>query len=406
MELFAPAPYRHGNEEAKPEPIMAIYYYEEEGKWIPHSVITQSRTYDFTLCVGGELVYHNSGSGNYDGKIDLYQHEGKDLVCKIWYDHKQASLTHNKQPLADTEAGQLGYQIIPFPLGGNPFEMDNAQEDEAGIVYCTQCKGYHPESSICHHVKHEDGNGLTLGCGAAEVNFSETQVSLYRLLRLLSPEAVEILKKNLSSPDFHAQFSDSMLGGDCNLNFSPQWLDIYCESLGEQRNYEERFWPGIAWLHSLDANCKDALALTLGWIWMFQEQGWATAPLVPKHDYIHHLSRKELQKWLEIDPQDFNILRNKPLRVKLNFKAECANDHLFQKNPESCNEVRLWPKDGTIDISLVLSVAEVKRINKNTVDLYFGSIIERNNKHLSEIEDYRIETHSTVHENLNTKATK
>lgn len=396
MELLAPA--RHGlSTTEKPEHILAIYYYQEDKQWIPHAVITNTSHYDFTLCVEGELVYHNSGSGSYEGKLELYKHDdAPNLTCKIWYDHKRAHLSHEKQPLADTEAGNLGYQIIPSPIGGNPFDLPNAQEDEAGIVYCSQCKGYHPESSACRHIKHEEGNGMTLGCGASELDFAETQTSLYRLLQLLSPDAIEILKKNLSSPDFYTQFSDSMLGGDCNLKVGPHWLDIYCEPLGQQRNYDSRFWPGIAWLHSLDAKCKEAIALTQGWIWMWQEQGWKTCSTVPKHDFIYHMPRKKMQEWLALDPQDFSVLHDKPLRVKRNFKADCANDHLFQEHPEKCNEVLIWPDDGKLDIDLTLSVAGVELIGKTAVDLYFGSIIKRNGKHISELDEYQLVSHTAL----------
>ncbi len=357
------------------KPITVIEYHKTKSGWKPFSVIAGSTCYDFEFCQqDGVLAEHCSGFGGDIGKIhELAKFcDAPKLCAKIWYDHAQCKITYDGQPVSDKDARALGYQVIAVPLAGNPFDDPAVVEDD--VEYCVQCGDYHPSESMCGHVLYEEGCGWSLGCGASEVDFSETQASLYRLLRMLSKKEIRRIRDRVSG-------SKSPIG----------WARGFLETFGNELRYEERYWPGIAWLASLDGPCRDARALTVGWLWMFERASWRACCILPEHQFIRHLSMPELKKWLAIDPLDPTVLHDKPLRVRLGFKARCANDIVFLASPEKCFEVTLWPpqKSGKCGLlGLTLSVAEVKRIGRNTVDIYFGAVIERNGQHVSEFDGY------------------
>lgn len=367
------APEISGHEE--PDQIAVIEYRRYRSGWKPFAVIAGSDHYDFDWCEQDKtLAYHLSGSGGDSHAWQLAQFvDAPHLCAKLWYDHTGVGLTYDGEPIGDKDARKLGYQVIAEPLAGNPFEDPDAIEGDT--EYCEQCRDRHPYDSMCRHVQYEEWSGFYLGCGAPEVDFRKTQASLYRLLRMLAPEAI-----------------DEML--NATMAGRPFVFDGYraLASFIEERNYEERYWPGIAWLISLDRTCKEALALTAGWLWMYQRDAWQACLIVPDYRFVRHLTMRDLKEWLAIDPFDPSQLRDRPLRVRLGFEPKCANDFAFLAAPQNCHEVLLWPPAGSSQISrvgLTLSVAEVKYVSQNTVEIYFGAVIERNGQHVSEMEGYR-----------------
>jgi len=164
----------------------------------------------------------------------------------------------------------------------------------------------------------------------------------------------------------------------------------YYRDLLEQRRGEERFWPAIAWLKSLDHKCRAALALTAGWVWMFERVGWRACQAISSHPFYRHLSSGQLNNWLALDPLNPHVLDECPMHMPLGFKNASANDRVFQEDPFACEEVTLWPPQKTMKTDrreLTLSVAEVKwgSPRHKSVDLYFGAVINRNGKHVSEL---------------------
>lgn len=406
--LFAPQnSYTRPSDE--PEEIICIEYHKRGKQWLPFNVLTPVSQYDFEHCVLGQLAHHESGGGSFCSDYSFSSFCAAPKICaRLWFNrekfkpHKYLPGTNGKSVLAtDDDLRAMGYQIIPEPLAlvkgiFNPFEHPDALDSDT--EYCSECEGRHPTESICRHIHFEEGCGFYLGCGAPEVDFGKAQASLYRLLRMLPTSTVENLRIILGSKDYSAgRFSDSMLGGDCNwdVHGGRQTVNIYCEPLGDELNYEDRFWPGIAWLQSLSRKTKEARALTLGWVWAFQRTAWRACCVVPEHNFIRRLPDKELDEWLALDPLDPTLLHERPLIVPLNFKSECANDCTFLEKPKSCHEVILWPKRNIGYRSITLSVAEVKlrrekRERIPRAHIYFGAVIEHKGQHVSKLAGYRL----------------
>ena len=358
--------------------ITAIAYHRVKSGWKPFTVSAEGTEYDFDWCEqDGILAYQMSGAGFCGGEehtLNRFADPAK-LHAKLWYDHTRLHLVdHDGQRISDRNARKLGYQVVREPLDGNPFEDDAALED--ATEYCCQCRSDHPSESMCRHVQLEDScsGEYCLGCGASEVDFGETQASVYRLLRMLPPATIATM------------LGDTLRGVRC-IHDGNRML----ASFSGERNHTKRYWPGIAWLVSLDKTCKEALALTAGWLWSFQRASWRACCVVPEHRFIRHLPMRQLEEWLALDPLNPARLDDRPLRISLGFKPRCANDFLFLKDPERCHEVTLWPPSGSAlvgRLGLTLSVAEVRRVSSKAVDLYFGAVIERNDQHVSELTGY------------------
>lgn len=398
--MFGPEPYSafgKTDEQIKNarEPIVFIEYQLHKDKWYPRSVETTLSTYDFDLTVDGDLIYHESGGGDNTGNRQLYCGEpSTEITSTVWYDPEHVAIFIGKKQVtveSQDEAKSLGTMIVSKPIlytkthHGNPFEWDIARSVEEGVLYCQQCKGNVPGDEPCRHIKFEECVGWTLGCGAPECNYHKAQTSLYRLLRLLPDKAIQNLADSLASPSLFIQTIDSMLGGNHQLTISPCGPTIYCEPLGTEIRYEERYYPGIAWLHSLDLDCNEAVALTRGWVWQWQKQSWRAQCVVPESSLRKVVSDAFLNQFYR-DKPDF---KNNPLIIDLpKIKRDSANSIAFVENPKNCNEV--WLTDGrkrkTRDV--VLSVANVE-VNKKSgkVCIHFGRVLTRDGLHCSEFKN-------------------
>lgn len=217
------------------EQIVSIEYQKRGLKWVPFGVCTDHGTYDFELTADGELMWHQSGWGGSHDKHECGHYCGapKDLCSKLWVDKSKVQVYVDKKIATREEVRACGTLLIDEPLNGNPFE--DTSESSSGFEYCIQCDGYNDRDSTCRHLKYEEGNGYTLGCGSTEIDYSETHESLYRLLRMLPHEVVVKMLKTFQGKThrkhaWNIYTMDSMLGGDCNLEFPS--FSIYCEPLG------------------------------------------------------------------------------------------------------------------------------------------------------------------------------
>lgn len=390
------APKKSYDREDRPGAPIAAIEYQHRGKlgWVPHSVEADGDTYDFDyLDHDMEITWHNSGSGPFDKTYGVSAYCNAPKLCaKLWL-APGIKLIHNKKEITAEEAVLLGYKIIKEPIERNgetnPFEY--AIEAEGGTEWCTVCQSPFRDDHTCRHLQYEEGNGHTLGCGSGEVDIAQTQQSLYRLLRTLPQKSVAELHKSLSSGKYHTHHTDSMLGGDQKQHFHPHGPCIFTEYLGEELNYEERYWPGIAWLQSLDLDAKDAIALTRGWLWAWKLSSWRNSCVLPLTTLYREVPAKQLSPWLALDPASPSDLEEKPFRIGLNFKTNTRNCIDFKKNPKGCEEITLHNGGtGANYHSITFSVADVKFVARNLVDIYFGRVLEKNGKHISELPDYHL----------------
>lgn len=154
-------------------------------------------------------------------------------------------------------------------------------------------------------------------------------------------------------------------------------------------DYDERFWPGVAWLLSLEPSCKEAVALTIGWLWMWRRKEWNNTCCLNQRNLYVTVDDATIDKYLALDPHypDFEEI---PWEKSLNFKPQVGNDYDFIASPTKTREVVMHTKNHKK--SITMSVAKVKRLKKNRVAIYFGAVIERNGHHVSELKDYRLTT--------------
>lgn len=393
------APVRYDSfrsEQEEAEPIVFIEYEKTRHGWLPCSVLTTYSGYDFDWCHNrGILCYHES-SGGLNDSVELGEFvEPKGIVAKIWYDRERLKLLFKGKEVDQAKARELGYQLLRSPLlrkdGSNPFDWGIAQDSPT--EYCLQCCDRYPSESTCHHIHYQDGVGFSLGCGAQDLDFEETRRSLYLLLRMLPLKHVRELSAWFAGPDdFWTQSIDSMLGGNFTLYFRGprRSLSLYCEPFGAERNYEERYWPGIAWLMSLDESTKEARALTAGWIWQWLRErdqcGLRDDVLV-----IDNLSAEAMAEWLALDPLDPTQLHDRFIDVSTRGKIRSVHDKRFREAPKLTREVYLWPKSRKpSQAELILSVAEVTQVAKDRWRIHPGAVISRNGIHISEMDDYRL----------------
>src|SRR3989339_639787 len=134
--------------------ITAIEYHRCGSGWKPFVVWAGGTEYDFQWCKqDGILAYYLSGSGPDPSELHLSAFADATKLCaKLWYDHARLHLVDGTgRQIADKDARKLGYQVIPEPLDGNPFEDDDAIEGDT--EYCQQCGDYHPSEQMCRHVQ-------------------------------------------------------------------------------------------------------------------------------------------------------------------------------------------------------------------------------------------------------------
>jgi hypothetical protein len=373
-------------------PIMAIEYQKRKTGWKPSAVLTAQELYEFDWCGhSAQLVWQSVGGGFLEGGcLEIRDYQCAKPARKIWL-APGVQISLDKKTVTREEARLLGNQIIKHPLAGNPFDSPAATGGET--EYCEECGSMTNVSEdgemACKHIQFEEGgSGYSLGCGSKDVDFQKAQRSLGRLLRLLPAAALDRLEKSLGSGKFNTFLSDSMLGGNASMDIRPNGPNLSLECLAAEFNYEERYWPGIAWLRSLDPKTKSANALTAGWVWQWRRGINRSACVIPESALVQRLTGQEMNRWMELDPEDPGALAKETLRVEIPGKAVSVYDLVLQTDPAKIEEIILDEENGNNRITL--SVARVWREGPAHLAFKFGRVLERNGKHLSHMGDYRL----------------
>lgn len=377
--------------------VCVVVYTRAKAGWKPTSVTSIDdryvSTFDFDWCEASQQLCYHESSGGAGGKYELHPFiDAPKVRGKIWYDANVISLTHEGKPITDAEAKNLGYQVIKEPLDGNPFD----DADESEVEYCTQCESYMPEEDRCGHLFCDyDGGGWAYGCGSSEVDIGAAHRSLIQLLKVMPENVVDAMRKSLLRRDLvvedRSRWSDDR--HDLTIRIGRRYVYIDVDQLYRETDGEKRYWPGMAWLMSLDKSTREPMALTLGWIWQYQRESWNGRCVIGNITFIRHLDEAEMQEWQAIDP--FAVESIPPMLIKVPFEVTCANDSQFLKHPEGTSEVLLWPKDpGKDDRAIRLSVAKVHqgKLHDGTqaVELTFGRVLGKNGVELPGLPGYEL----------------
>lgn len=358
------------------EPIVVILYHREKRKWVPWDVHTTSSEYPFDTCGKRGLYFHLAGTSmaGLAGEVDLNADGWRvsDLSkcdTAIWYDHSRIKLLADKKPISDAQAKQYGFRVLKE--ADNPF--DDANEGETD--WCQICQEHHPSDNMCNHVYWaDDGGGNCLGCGAQDVDYNEARDSLYRLLDVLSADAVSGLLRNLMSRKYRLRRSDSCLGGHLRIAIGPAWFYLLAETLGDEIDYERRYWPGIAWLYSLP-DWHVATAMTAGWVYQWIQEG---SGIAGRTSTLYLTTTVEgLQPWIRLNPKYPGDLHDHVFTFKRPKKARDAHLSAFLKDPSSTRAVVLMTEDkfGDVEQRITMTIASVSVSEGDTMKLQFGRII-------------------------------
>lgn len=349
--------------------IIAIAYFRKGRSWIPHEVRTEHRSYDFDYSRTRQRLYwHCCGGGGLADKFHCHGFAkiGRLENCRLWLDPRCKPVDSKGKDLTPDELRKLGYKRIDCP-DSNPF--DDAEESKGGTEWCNICRDRFDEDDMCRHVHYEEGVGYSLGCGSSDVDLEQTRLSLFRLLQLLPDDALQTLKKALASGKYHVSTMDSILGGSFTVYITSPHLRLSLEPLGYEERYEERYWPGIAWLLSLDPK-GPATSLTVGWLWQFEHEQYHSRCVLSLKTVYAQVTKRQLTRWKTCDPW---FLSDEVFAYKPPAKADSANAAQFLKAPRETEALHMQCGER----SLRLSVAFVQvGANKSTWNLTFGRILE------------------------------
>ncbi len=351
-------------------PIVAIKYHKSGKRWTPHSVLSEGSTFDFDYCRrDDDVYYHCSGSGG--TRVYCHPFTNPGIHARMWVSPKYELVDSKSNPITRKQALSLGYRVFTA-TPENPF--DSASEAEGGTDYCIVCDDRMPGDNMCKHVHYEDGCGNTLGCGSPEVDFEQARKSLFRFLRILKPETVDALGRNLASGKYSCSRMDSLLGGNLTVTFHPSYTYLSMQPMGDEVRYEERYWPGVAWLFSLDAKHPTTM-LTAGWIWQFQRERWNNQCVMSKRCLYVDASNEDFEKFYSLDAEDSHrFLYDMRLSYVPPKKARSLNDHAFMQEPDQTEECYLTNGDRCVRFS----VAEVKRSESGAgYQITFGRMLSR-----------------------------
>jgi hypothetical protein len=165
----------------------ALLYVELHGDR-PHSVVTGSTTYDMDFSGNGYMLYHDSGSGSYDGKVNIGRMVDPSKPVQFWTAPGASLVDENRQPLTEEQAMERGFARIAEV--SNPFLDEHGHEiSEGRVVWCSvtgECwdEDTTQPSPFLQYLEHA---GMWGGCGAGddyigEVASGKAIVDLARLM--------------------------------------------------------------------------------------------------------------------------------------------------------------------------------------------------------------------------------
>ena len=324
--------------------------------------------------------------------IDDWCHR-PDRRTRVWlHPHIVGEFSLKGQPLDCQDAANLGWIQLATPLplrkprdyrndiGNldiyNPLK-DTTSSDSIHYHWCSICKEYYTSEGPCHHTKYEEGNGFTLGCGGEGVDIAEARASVHHLLRLLPPDTVQRIHEQLLEGTFSMRNSNDFSICDRSeiecansktrkVTHRPEGRAPYQTSLFhhtleidhdelalKESDAEELYWPGLAWLGSLDrpgrkggTRTQAPYALTLGWVFEFLHNGHNghSDCLCLSIEKLHlEIPASKFDALAALDPNTLGALADPShqLEFRQTDLARTANTHHFLLAPDKCQFVHL-----------------------------------------------------------------
>ena len=266
-------------EENAPQPIVAIGY-EKDGKlWRVSWASTAKTELDFTHCLDGMTEFTDAaGHSRYDAETQTLT-VNRSQPQKLWFDKNAVKvLKLDDAVVSRSQLAEAGITVISKPINDEDPTYDAHHEDTCHTEYCRICKGHWMDEVGCNHLGWaESGGGWIYGCGTEDVDLNEAKRSIYDLLDLIPRPLVAHFRDLMAEGTFELQAGNDWRS-DVTIRIAttkgrklrwPETLSLdYLETLcGEDEDTaREIFWPGLAWLRSLDKHTPHYTALTQGWL--------------------------------------------------------------------------------------------------------------------------------------------
>lgn len=372
------------------EPILAIVYDESDR---PEFVLTTRTEYGLTYCADGPVV-RDSGCGCYylddAGNLQLDGHNHHpDRRTRVWlHPHIIGDFSLKGQPLDRQDAANLGWIQLDTPLPQshpvdyhnhignldiyNPLK-DTTSSDSINYHWCSICREHYTSEGPCHHTKWQDGCGFTLGCGGENVNIAKARASVHHLLRLLPPDTVQRIYEQLLEGTFSMRNSNDFSICDSSdiecassktrkvwhrhegrasyqTNLFHHTLEIDHDELAlKESEAEKLYWPGLAWLGSLDSpesnnnRSQAPYALTLGWVFEFLRNGHSDRLCLSIENLHLEIPAAKFDQLAALDPNDIETLSEPEhwIEFRQTDLDRTANTHHFLAAPDKCQFIHL-----------------------------------------------------------------
>jgi hypothetical protein len=359
-------------------PIVAIEYHKNGREKVPHSVWTERSVYDFEMA-DGYLCARDVGSGALKGERfsldEFWFSDAPEATGWLWYDRDFfTGLRRNSSEeikLTKKEAHAMGWRFLKEPLG-NPF--DGAID--SGTQYCAVCLQNYPDQMdmVCSHFFESDYHGEWLGCGAPDADLEGIKAGVFRLLDLLSVEALKIVRQV-----YEKGAVDEMLWDfpwrSLNGRFGKQWrapgFGFDFSDLDREPKFEDWFEPAIAWLRTIWSKDERPLAITRGWMLeYFRARSFSYC--LDSKIYIHETSKTQLDRWMALEVGQFEGLSKIPVSVNSLGRSVNATE-LKRGNSE---KVLIKSRDGWDgDQQVLVSVGKLIMSSKGPLAIVPGRVL-------------------------------
>lgn len=425
------------------ETILAIMY-DDAGK-ATHA-LTDRTDYGFTYCADGPVVL-DYGCGCIHTQADHFLIDGwrhhPDRCTRVWlHPHHFSGFMLAGVPLTRQQAAERGWHQLDTPLPQhptaeydndtgnldiyNPFK-DTTHADTIHYYWCSVCREHYTSDGVCHHMKWQEGGaGYSLGCGSEDLDeesLAEAKTSLFHLLRLLPPAIVQRCYEQLQEGTFclhcprdyyysgHSEieyarsktrkitFTDHK-GRKYQTALTHHAVEIRHRYLGDENEAADLYWPGLAWLGSLDEpqrkkgnRTAPQYALTLGWFYEFLQLGRRVLPATTLHLV---LDKPRFEALLALDPNDEDALETqKPLILRRRDLDGTRNTHRFLQAPEACQHIHLACKRGIEPYRSLTYLCQVRsgRPTPRSARRYAVTLkrcLDHNGQHPSEFASYKL----------------
>lgn len=373
------------------EPILAIMYDKSD---CPTHVLTTRTDYGLTYCADGPVVRDaHAGCIHLDAANNFMLDDWgprRSRPQRVWLQpHILGQFSLKGVPLSRQDAANLGWIQIDTPLPqskpvdyhndiGN-LDIYNPLKDTTSADYihhhwCSICQEHYTSEGPCHHTKWRDGDGFTLGCGGEDVDIAEARTSVHHLLRLLPPDTVQRIYEQLLEGTFSMRNSNDFSICDrseiecaCSktrkITHRPEgrapyetnlfWhtLEIDHDELAlKESEAEKLYWPGLAWLGSLDrpgrkggTRTQAPYALTLGWVFEFLHNGHSDRLCLSIEKLHLEIPAAKFDQLAALDPNDYEPLAEPEhwIEFRQTDLDRTANTHHFLAAPDKCQFVHL-----------------------------------------------------------------